>query len=118
MSFDDKTNKDMKIPKVRIVIKNKEEKEEIKQDNNMKKTDFEVLTEYVRKFIDEKLLITTNREDRINLAELFEQFNLWFFNKDKINITNINFGKAMKKNKIFSVFIQEKTCYLGLKYKI
>lgn len=118
MSSDDETAKYMKISKVKIVIKNKEEKEEIKQNSDMKKTDFEILTEHVKNFINEKLLITTNREDRINLVELLEQFNLWFSNKDKINITNINFGKAMKKNRIYSVFLQEKTCYLGLKYKI
>lgn len=108
----------IKIPKIKIIVnKCTENKEEIKNINIKKKSDLEILVESVNKFLNEKLIITSNREDRIYIKEIYENFNIWYSDKEQIEKSSYTFGKAMKRNGINNIRNSKGIFYICIKYK-
>lgn len=111
----------IKIPKIKIVFnksnENKENKEQIKNNKKKIKSDLEFLIENVKNFIDEKLIITSDIEDRIFTKELYEIFSIWYSEKTKIKQNSYTFGRAMKKNNIENIRRGNNIFFICIKYK-
>lgn len=106
--------------KIKIILNNtKEEKKEYQniKISNSDKSEFDILVEYVKNFIDEKIIVTSNRENRLNAKDLYNEFNLWYINKEQIEKSTYSFGKAMKRNGMISIRNGKGTFYLGIKFK-
>ncbi len=109
----------IKIPKIKIIVnETKENKEQIKNINTKKKkTDLEILVDYVKIFLNEKFYITSNRKDRIFLKEIYDNFNIWYSDKEQIEQSSYTFGKAMKRNNIENIRNSKGIFYIGIRLK-
>lgn len=71
----------------------------------------------IRNFIEEKILKTNNKKDRISANELYNNYILWSNNKINNKISTKLFGINLRENNLESKHTNNGTVYICIKYK-
>ncbi len=75
------------------------------------------MSDNVRNFIDQKLIISTDKESYIKTNDLYTKYIEWCV-ENKINKSDIRvFGKALKNNKIIHKHSTDGNRYINIKFK-